>query len=49
MRRSTFLSSGLFAAAGTLGGSVAQASAAETVQVWGLDPRSASAAAWAAA
>jgi hypothetical protein len=40
MKRITFLSSGLFAAAGTLGGYVAQASAAETVQVWGLDPRS---------
>lgn len=45
MRRITFLGSGLFAAAGALGGVVAQASAAETVQVWGLDPRSASGAA----
>ena len=38
LTRVRFLGSGLVAAAGALGGYAAQAQAAETVQVWGLDP-----------
>jgi hypothetical protein len=38
LTRVSLLGSGLVAAAGALAGSVTQASAAESVQVWGLDP-----------
>lgn len=38
LTRVGFLGSGLVAAAGALGGYAAQASAAESLQVWGLDP-----------
>ena len=38
LTRVGFLGSGLVVAAGALGGYAAQAQAAETVQVWGLDP-----------